>query len=254
MTVSADKSELDGSGPSDEPDKLPKWSQKYDDMYIVYYTIYSGGLAGWLAGRLASWLTNAYLNYSVPTIYQRKVVVDVFFGAFDVFSTLIERSLKHRHGSESNDGSPLIQKIRLRCESLLSTQFTCECDMCANTDTWHVNGAKQSFSSGVNGWSRFGGCLWPLRIANKILPMPDNGKPPLRFAQPPKSIKCKRLRPPATPPFPAKLYWYTCNVNISAGSKEHGCRSANAASKNSAARSAVGARNSVGPPKKSSLK
>lgn len=35
-------------------------------------------------------------------------------------------------------------------------------------------------------------------MANSMLPIPDSGRPPLRLAQPPKSMICKRLRPPAT--------------------------------------------------------
>lgn len=91
-------------------------------------------------------------------------------------------------------------------------------------------------------------------MANKVLPIPDRGNPPERLAQPPKFMRCKRLRPPATPPFPAKLYWYTCNVKMIAASELPGRRDASAESKNNAARSAVGALNSVGPPKKSSRK
>lgn len=120
--------------------------------------------------------------------------------------------------------------------------------------TWHVIGAKQSLRSGVNGWFWFGVCFWPPRIEKSVVPMPDSGNPPLRFAQPPKLIRCKRLRPPATPPFPAKLYWYTCNVKIIAGSALLWIRDDSAESKNNAARSAVGALNSVGPPRKSSRK
>lgn len=101
MTVSADKSELDGSGPSDEPDKLPKTHHPRDNVDTMVILA--------VTGRMRINLT--YLNYLVPAIYQRKVVADVFFDAFDVFSTLIERSLKHRRDTKSNDGSPLISCI-----------------------------------------------------------------------------------------------------------------------------------------------
>lgn len=70
--------------------------------------------------------------------------------------------------------------------------------------TWHVSGAKQSFNKGVNGWSLLGGCLWPLKIDKRTFPTPDNGRPPERLQQPPKSIKCNLLRPPATIEFEKK--------------------------------------------------
>lgn len=132
--------------------------------------------------------------------------------------------------------------------------LTCEHVICANIVTWHVIGDKQSLRSGVNGWFWFGVCFCPPRMVKSVVPMLVSGNPPERFAQPPKLIRCNRLRPPATPPFPAKLYWYTCNVKTIAGSELLGSLVANAESKNNAARSAVGALNSVGPPKKSSRK
>lgn len=90
-------------------------------------------------------------------------------------------------------------RIQISEENQLKQKYrTCECDTCAMIATWHVKGAKQSFSKGVKGWSRLGGCFWPLNIDKTTFPIPESGKPPLRLAHPPRSIRCKRLLPPAT--------------------------------------------------------
>lgn len=65
---------------------------------------------------------------------------------------------------------------------------------------WQVKELKQSFSRCVSLCSLYGRCFWPLKIASKMLPTPDRGMPPLALprSELPRSIRWRRLRPPAT--------------------------------------------------------
>lgn len=124
-----------------------------------------------------------------------QVGIDASFVGVDEYVRLIEWLSMSRHvsvGGAQMENNIIAQPMRS------SKCSTCECATWAMITTWHVKGAKQSFSKGVRGWSRFGGCLWPLRIERTTFPTAESGKPPLRLAHPPRSMRCKRLLPPAT--------------------------------------------------------
>lgn len=119
----------------------------------------------------------------------------------DEYVMLIEWWWVSLHASVICEGTmseiKIHEKFNIK-DAVDAATITCEWDTWAMIATWHVKGAKQSLSKGVRGCSRFGGCFCPLKIDNTTLPTPESGRPPLRFAHPPKSMRCKRLRPPAT--------------------------------------------------------